>query len=276
MIGFMNEEAYQLTRSTRRTHFWSRSRERLWRKGETSGHEQLVQGVSINCERNALRIEVRQLGAACHDGYPSCFYRSVADDESLAVIMDRSFDPDIVYHGGVDETRRWFAAYEYLASVDLSAQSATSRMLHDPEFKGWDRIADELDELAGVLDGTHRHSSLVDDVVLEGSQVLYWLAITAVSRGWSWSDVRPDRALDVVPMPAARRGMPALVRAEAAWWRSGDGFESANVHSAMATVALAVGTAEVDPNRLIANDLASLRQKPYLSAYFSDAGADDD
>src|SRR5688500_7800896 len=80
MVGFMNANALALTRSTGRVHFWSRSREKLWRKGETSGHEQIVEAIYINCEHNSLLLTVRQIGAACHDGFPTCFYRRLEPD----------------------------------------------------------------------------------------------------------------------------------------------------------------------------------------------------
>ncbi len=97
MIGFMNAEALTLTRQTGRIHFWSRSRGKLWRKGETSGHEQVVEEIWVNCERNSLLITVTQIGAVCHDGYPTCFYRRLTDDNTLEIVMDRTFDPATVY-----------------------------------------------------------------------------------------------------------------------------------------------------------------------------------
>jgi phosphoribosyl-AMP cyclohydrolase len=78
MLAFMNEEALRLTRETGKAHFWSRSRGTLWRKGETSGHEQLVDAIRVNCERNSLLLLVRQIGAVCHDGYSTCYYREIA------------------------------------------------------------------------------------------------------------------------------------------------------------------------------------------------------
>jgi phosphoribosyl-AMP cyclohydrolase len=96
MVAFMNEAALAETRRTGRAHYWSRSRNRLWRKGETSGHEQLVEGIFVNCEENSVLLRVRQIGAVCHDGYPTCYYRRLEPDGSLAVVRDRAFDPDAV------------------------------------------------------------------------------------------------------------------------------------------------------------------------------------
>ena len=73
MVGYMDEEALRRTLTTGRVTFWSRSRREYWRKGDTSGHVQYVKGVSIDCDGDALLIEVDQVGAACHTGHRSCF-----------------------------------------------------------------------------------------------------------------------------------------------------------------------------------------------------------
>lgn len=99
MLAFMNEEALRLTRQTGRVHLWSRSRQRLWLKGEQSGHFQHVSGIYVNCEENSLLLEVEQVGcAACHTGYRSCFYRRLGPDGSLQVEGERVFDPGEVYN----------------------------------------------------------------------------------------------------------------------------------------------------------------------------------
>lgn len=75
MLAWMNTEALQLTIETGRAVYWSRSRKALWRKGDTSGHEQHVQEIRIDCDQDAILLKVRQTGAACHTGRRSCFYR---------------------------------------------------------------------------------------------------------------------------------------------------------------------------------------------------------
>ena len=97
MVAYMNKEAVDRTLASGRTCFWSRSRKQFWVKGESSGHCQLVKGVYTDCDRDCLLIKVDQQGAACHDGYKSCFYRRVADDGSLEIIAENIFDPDQVY-----------------------------------------------------------------------------------------------------------------------------------------------------------------------------------
>jgi phosphoribosyl-AMP cyclohydrolase len=75
MLAWMNAEALQLTIDTGRAVYWSRSRKALWRKGDTSGHEQHVDEIRVDCDQDAVLLKVRQTGAACHTGRRSCFYR---------------------------------------------------------------------------------------------------------------------------------------------------------------------------------------------------------
>ena len=96
MLAWMNREAYDETLRTGQAVYYSRSRGRLWRKGEESGNVQHVRRVLIDCDRDTILLEVEQVGAACHEGYPSCFYREVSAD-GLKVIADRVFDPAEVY-----------------------------------------------------------------------------------------------------------------------------------------------------------------------------------
>ncbi len=99
LVAFMNEEALQRTRETGYAHFFSRSRNKIWRKGEQSGNVQEVRSIFINCEENSLLIRVVQHGgAACHDGYKSCYYRSLLPNDTYQVVAERIFDPVEVYH----------------------------------------------------------------------------------------------------------------------------------------------------------------------------------
>lgn len=98
MVGYMNAESIKETLNTGRVCFWSRSRQKLWRKGETSGHTQTVKSIAIDCDGDALLIKVEQKVAACHVGYRSCFFREVSPDgESTQVVGEKIFDEDAVY-----------------------------------------------------------------------------------------------------------------------------------------------------------------------------------
>ena len=100
MIAWMNREAFEETVRTKRAVYFSRSRNRLWRKGEESGHIQEVAGIYIDCDADAVLLKVNQIGgAACHEGYKSCFFRELTDGE-LTVIAERVVDPKAVYGKG--------------------------------------------------------------------------------------------------------------------------------------------------------------------------------
>ncbi|MGI6030547.1 MAG: phosphoribosyl-AMP cyclohydrolase [Eubacteriales bacterium] len=81
MLGYMNEESLKLTLETGKTWFWSRSRQKLWNKGETSGHFQLVRSIHGDCDDDTLLIQVEQIGPACHTGNKSCFFNLIQQKE---------------------------------------------------------------------------------------------------------------------------------------------------------------------------------------------------
>jgi len=81
MMAWMNRESLQRTLYTGLCTYWSRSRQKFWVKGETSGHLQHVRRIAVDCDKDCLLIEVEQVGAACHDNYRSCFYRDLKDGE---------------------------------------------------------------------------------------------------------------------------------------------------------------------------------------------------
>ena len=89
MMAWMNRASLESTVATGKTHFWSRSRKKYWMKGESSGHTQNVKDISFDCDGDTLLIQVEQAGAACHEGYRSCFFRSVAADG----VSDRVTEP---------------------------------------------------------------------------------------------------------------------------------------------------------------------------------------
>ena len=97
MVAYMNEEAWQKTQETGKAHYYSRSRHGLWFKGEESGNFQEVKDVFLDCDSDTLLLQVDQVGgAACHEGYRSCFFRQ-RDGEGWKTIGERVFDPREVY-----------------------------------------------------------------------------------------------------------------------------------------------------------------------------------
>lgn len=93
MMAYANEEAIRLTKETGLAHYYSRSRKKLWKKGEESGHFQKVIKILTDCDEDCLLYQVEQTGAACHTGYASCFYRTL-DGE---VVGTKVFDPEKIY-----------------------------------------------------------------------------------------------------------------------------------------------------------------------------------
>jgi phosphoribosyl-AMP cyclohydrolase len=286
MLAFMNDDALRLTHETGRAHYWSRGRNALWRKGETSGHEQLVDEIRVNCEQNSLLLLVRLVGAVCHDGYPTCFYRRTAADGSLMIVRERSFDPSVVYRDAApasqppemeevdplgEATRLHFGAYAYLRDHDLTSESETSRRLRRPDQHFGRRIADELRELAGVLAGEHRHVDQERDALLEASQVIYWLFLESLCNGVTWMALRPDRALATVDQQLLAGTVCRLLRVEAdRWSESGrnDLDLAAAVHATLSLVGQSCVSAGTDPLVAVRSDLAELESRSYLAPYF--------
>jgi phosphoribosyl-AMP cyclohydrolase len=99
MFAFTNRDALEKTLATGKMHFWSRSRKKLWLKGEESGHVQEVAEVRADCDRDALLIKVRQHGGACHTGYRSCFFTKLEGLDGGSVVEDgvKVFEPKDVY-----------------------------------------------------------------------------------------------------------------------------------------------------------------------------------
>ncbi|MDO5847964.1 MAG: phosphoribosyl-AMP cyclohydrolase [Methanobrevibacter sp.] len=107
MVANMNEEALRKTIETGKAHYWSTSRNKQWLKGESSGHVQEVKEILVDCDMDAVILKIKQTGAACHEGYYSCFFRKIninnkpnilgLNNEDIDVISERLFNPDEIY-----------------------------------------------------------------------------------------------------------------------------------------------------------------------------------
>jgi phosphoribosyl-AMP cyclohydrolase len=95
MVAYANDEAIRLTKETGFAHFYSRSRKKLWKKGEESGHVQKIREILVDCDEDCLLYVVDQTGAACHTGYRTCFYRTLDGN----IVGEKVFDPSLVYSG---------------------------------------------------------------------------------------------------------------------------------------------------------------------------------
>ncbi|HOK03908.1 MAG TPA: phosphoribosyl-AMP cyclohydrolase [Victivallales bacterium] len=97
MLAYVNEEAWKETIKNGVATYWSRSRKKLWKKGESSGNVQIVKEIFIDCDNDTILLKVEQVGgAACHEGYKSCFFRKYKDGK-LEICSERVFDPEKVY-----------------------------------------------------------------------------------------------------------------------------------------------------------------------------------
>jgi phosphoribosyl-AMP cyclohydrolase len=97
MMAWMDAPALRQTLATGQTHFYSRSRKASWHKGGTSGHVQHVESIRVDCDADVLLIRARQVGGACHEGYRTCFWRSIAADGQLVVTEQPVFEAEAVY-----------------------------------------------------------------------------------------------------------------------------------------------------------------------------------
>ena len=264
-LAYINAEALAATLATGELTFWSRSRRALWRKGETSGHRLRVRELRVNCEANSLLALVELAGpGACHEGYRGCFYRALSgetvDTLTARTVEPRVFDPAVVYAAGHDDAalerdaRALYAAYERLRDAPALAGSRTSTLLHAPDAQETTRRAiaraqQELEELRGVIAGTHRHHGDERDAVLEASQVGYWVMVAAAALRISYDAWAPHRAwlagwygeqMGEYESPRAERDTLSAILIEAAAL-----CREACVH----------------PARVIADDLAEMRRK---------------
>ena len=98
MLGYLNQEALAATQRTGEVHFYSRSRKKLWKKGETSGHVLRVKDVRLDCDADSLLLLVEPVGpGVCHEGYRSCFFRQLERDGNATIIAARAFVPEKIY-----------------------------------------------------------------------------------------------------------------------------------------------------------------------------------
>lgn len=271
LLATMNAEALRRTLDEGMLVLWSRSRRMLWRKGEQSGNTLRLVELRVNCEGNSLLARVRLEGtAACHEGYRSCYYRRVSEDEDGALVAEvvepRLFDPATVYdtrHHVMPplerDARALYAAYERLRDEPPAPNSRTSALLHADDRAATANFAltranEEIEELRGAVAGTHSHYGDERDVLLEASQVGYWTMLAAVALGTPYDAWEPHRA-----------------------WRAGWNADTADLpqppderlRSALRLL-FAAGMlcrqAGIGPERVLAADLAEMREKHGESA----------
>jgi phosphoribosyl-ATP pyrophosphohydrolase/phosphoribosyl-AMP cyclohydrolase len=184
----MNEEALELTKNTGFAHYFSRSKQRIWKKGESSNHTQEIVDILLDCDSDTLLLKVKQNGVACHTGRKSCFFTSLKNEK---IILEKEVDLESVY-GVVDIL--YHTLLERKSSGDQN--SWTKKLLDDKELLK-SKINEEADELCRAIDNESD-----ENVISEASDLLYHSLVGLASR-----DISPDR----VKQELARRfGMSGI------------------------------------------------------------------
>ncbi|MDP4092991.1 MAG: bifunctional phosphoribosyl-AMP cyclohydrolase/phosphoribosyl-ATP diphosphatase HisIE [Bacillota bacterium] len=182
MMAYMNREAVEKTLETGKTHFWSRSRNKLWLKGETSGHFQTVKTIFVDCDNDTLLIKVEQVEAACHTGHFSCFYRQI-DGDQLAETSNVVFDPEKVYN---DKSHVLQEVYDIIADRKLNPKegSYTNNLFE----KGINKILKKIgEESAEVIIAAKNQSK--DEIRYEVADLMYHLFVMLVESGVSLEEI---------------------------------------------------------------------------------------
>ena len=174
MLAYMNKEALELTLKTGFAHYFSRSRQRMWKKGESSGHTQEIVDVLIDCDSDTILLKVNQEGVACHTGAKSCFFTSIKDDKR---VLEQEIDTSAVY--SVIDT-----LYHTILErkSDNSKKSWTKKLLNDKELL-LSKIKEEADELCVAI-----NEESDSQVIYEAADLLYHSLV-----GLGYRDISPDR-----------------------------------------------------------------------------------
>ena len=198
MLAYMNEEAYNLTLSTGFAHYFSRSKQRIWKKGESSNHTQEVKDVLLDCDADTVVLKIKQNGVACHTGRKSCFFTSVVQDK---IILAQEVDTDAIY-GVVDTLYHTILERKNTLNNNASTEtkSWTKKLLDNKELM-LSKIREEADEVCVAI---NKESD--EQVIYESADLLYHTLV-----GLGYRDISPDR----VKQELARRfGLSGLEEKE--------------------------------------------------------------
>ncbi len=177
MLAYMNEEAFKKTVETGKVHYFSRSRNQLWLKGETSGHFQLVKQIKLDCDGDTLLVEAEQIDAACHTGNKTCFFRAMSngqwqENNDIIEECDSATILQEVYDVIVDRT------------INPKEGSYTNYLF----TKGIDKILKKVgEETAEVIIAAKNNSK--DEIRYEVSDLMYHLMVLLVERGLKLEDI---------------------------------------------------------------------------------------
>ena len=175
MLAYMNEEAYNLTLTTGYAHYFSRSKQRIWKKGESSNHTQEVKDVLLDCDADTVIVKIKQNGVACHTGTKSCFFTSVTQKK---VILEQEVDTDAIY--GVVDTLYHTILERKNTTTDK--KSWTKKLLDDKELM-LSKIREEADEVCVAI-----NEESDEQVIYESADLLYHTLV-----GLGYREISPDR-----------------------------------------------------------------------------------
>lgn len=183
MLAYMNEEALRRTLETKRSWFWSRSRQELWCKGETSGNKQFVKEVRYDCDEDTILLLVEQVGPACHTGNRSCFYRSLLREDSV--------DSEETGQEGEEPRAETFLNDLYQVIMERKEKmpegSYTARLLREGPDKILKKLSEESAELLLAAKGEDSHQ-----VISEAADLLYHLVVLLASKDINWSAIEEE------------------------------------------------------------------------------------
>jgi phosphoribosyl-ATP pyrophosphohydrolase/phosphoribosyl-AMP cyclohydrolase len=193
MLAYMNKEALELTLQTGYAHYFSRSKQRIWKKGESSNHTQEIVDILLDCDSDTIVLKIHQNGVACHTGRRSCFFTSIKENK---VIIDQEVNTDAIY-GVVDTLYHTILERK---NAPASQKSWTNKLLNDKDLM-LSKIREEADEVCVAID---KESD--EQVIYESADLLYHTLV-----GLGYRDISPDR----VKQELARRfGMSGIEEKE--------------------------------------------------------------
>lgn len=177
MLGFMDKEALRLSLESGFVHYFSRSKGRIWKKGEQSGHMQKIHSIALDCDKDSLLIQVEQIGVVCHTGAKTCFFNTINKDFKLQGALKPSVNTDVIY-GAVDVL---YHTLQERKSAD-STSSYTAQLYQKGENTIAKKIVEEAAELGFAMKDKKR-----DAIIYEAADLLYHALV-----GLAYCDIAPD------------------------------------------------------------------------------------
>ncbi|MCB4743047.1 MAG: bifunctional phosphoribosyl-AMP cyclohydrolase/phosphoribosyl-ATP diphosphatase HisIE [Sulfurovum sp.] len=175
MLAYMDEEAYSLTLATGYAHYFSRSKQRIWKKGESSGHTQEIKDILLDCDADTIILKIKQNGVACHTGRKSCFFTSILQDK---IICEKEIDTHVIY-GAVDTLYHTILERK---NASMNQKSWTKKLLDDKNLL-LSKIREEANEVCVAID---KESD--KQVIYEVTDLLYHTLV-----GLGYRNISPDR-----------------------------------------------------------------------------------